>query len=172
MWKGVSLIPTPTASRPSETPDAQQSSHGDFKGREPIRILVISHSSLLNGAQLSLLDLLSNLDRDRFQPIVVAANEGPLNAKLRDIRITEPATLTRIMLKHAFLAYKPAETLLPVTLIANNNLNDDLADPSFPLNRLIPNRNIIVSGENHIDAVSSEQSARMIQKIIDGETAA
>lgn len=43
-----------------------------------IRLLFLSHDSTLYGAQLSLLGLLSRLDRSEFEAMVVAPYEGPL----------------------------------------------------------------------------------------------
>lgn len=42
-----------------------------------IRVLFIAHDSELYGAQMSLLDILRNLDRTRFLPLVVAPAKGP-----------------------------------------------------------------------------------------------
>jgi glycosyltransferase involved in cell wall biosynthesis len=55
--------------------------------QKPIRVLFISHDSGLYGAQLSLLGLLQKLDRNRFEPWVVANSEGPLVAAIRDLDI-------------------------------------------------------------------------------------
>lgn len=54
---------------------------------EKIRVLFVSHDSGLYGAQLSLLGLLSGLDRKRFDPYVVSANEGALLDRLRDLDV-------------------------------------------------------------------------------------
>jgi len=55
-------------------------------------ILYISHSAGLYGAELCLLDLLTGLDRDRFLPIVVIPENGPLKRKLEELNITVEVT--------------------------------------------------------------------------------
>jgi glycosyltransferase involved in cell wall biosynthesis len=52
-----------------------------------IKILYISHSAELYGAEQCLLLLLDNLDKDRFSPVVVLPKDGPLKQKLVDISI-------------------------------------------------------------------------------------
>lgn len=47
-------------------------------------ILYLSHSAQLYGAEQSLLQLLKGLDRDRFSPIVVLPQEGPLKRYILD----------------------------------------------------------------------------------------
>lgn len=55
--------------------------------REKMRVLFVSHDSGLYGAQLSLLGLLSGLDRQRFEPHVVAPCEGALTERLHELGI-------------------------------------------------------------------------------------
>lgn len=76
-----------TAPHSATAPASRHASPPSSQERKPVRILVVSHSALLNGAQLSLLDLLTHMDRNRFEPHVVAANEGPLNDRLRALGI-------------------------------------------------------------------------------------
>lgn len=52
-----------------------------------IRILFLSHDSSLYGAQLSLLGLLSRLDRSKFEAMVVAPQAGALNEAIEDLGI-------------------------------------------------------------------------------------
>lgn len=52
-----------------------------------IRALFLSHDSSLYGAQLSLLGLLSRLDRNEVDTMVVAPHDGPLNDALADLGI-------------------------------------------------------------------------------------
>ena len=54
---------------------------------EPVRALFVSHDSSLYGAQLSLLGLLSSIDRERFTCTVVTANDGPLVAEMERVGI-------------------------------------------------------------------------------------
>ncbi|MBX2860075.1 MAG: glycosyltransferase family 4 protein [Vampirovibrio sp.] len=50
----------------------------------PLRILYICHEGALYGSQQSLLLILRNLDRQKFQPIVSIARPGPLNKILEE----------------------------------------------------------------------------------------
>lgn len=52
-----------------------------------LKILFISHSSKFYGAENSLLDLLSHLDRKRFELYLVCPREGILSEKAQEIRI-------------------------------------------------------------------------------------
>lgn len=52
------------------------------------RILFVAHNSGLYGAQLSLLDLLRNLDRKRFLPVVAAPAPGPFTEQVARLGIT------------------------------------------------------------------------------------
>jgi len=52
-----------------------------------IKILYVSHSSQIGGAEICLLNLLRGLDRSTFCPIVVFPSEGPLKDKITDLSI-------------------------------------------------------------------------------------
>ena len=52
-----------------------------------INVLFVAHDAQLYGAQLSLLDILKNLDRTRFSPIVVAPLSGPFTEQVRNLEI-------------------------------------------------------------------------------------
>lgn len=52
-----------------------------------INVLYLSHSAQLYGAEQSLLQLLKGLDRDRFSPVVVLPQEGPLKQRIADLSI-------------------------------------------------------------------------------------
>ncbi|PKN13218.1 MAG: hypothetical protein CVU69_02640 [Deltaproteobacteria bacterium HGW-Deltaproteobacteria-4] len=52
-----------------------------------IKVLYLSHSSTLNGGEISLLTLLKNLDRDRVEPLVVLPGEGPLCSEIEALGI-------------------------------------------------------------------------------------
>lgn len=84
---------------------------------------------------------------------------------------SEPAALTRAMLKHAFRAHVVKPSDYPVIIIGSEKLNRAMTDPEFPINKTTPNRKIIVSGENHSQAVSSPVTARILQRLLDGEDA-
>lgn len=51
------------------------------------RILFLSHSSSLDGAERCLLDLVAHLDRRRFEPLVVLPWRGPMEEKLKQASI-------------------------------------------------------------------------------------
>ncbi|MBE0470380.1 MAG: glycosyltransferase [Methyloprofundus sp.] len=55
--------------------------------KDPINILIISHSGDSGGAESSLLDLLRNINRDKFNPIVIIPHPGPMADKLKEINI-------------------------------------------------------------------------------------
>jgi glycosyltransferase involved in cell wall biosynthesis len=48
----------------------------------PVRVLFVSHSAKLYGAERSLLLLVSRLDRGMFEPVVVLPEDGPLGREL------------------------------------------------------------------------------------------
>lgn len=52
------------------------------------KILFISHSSLLYGAQRSFFDIINNIDKDRYCPIVVVPKNGPLTDKLEAVGVS------------------------------------------------------------------------------------
>jgi len=52
-----------------------------------IKILFISHSSTMFGAERSLLLLLKNIDRNRFEPIIILPRFGPLKEKIERLNI-------------------------------------------------------------------------------------
>ena len=51
------------------------------------KILYISHSPYINGAEVCLLTLLKHLDRSVFEPVVVFPAEGPLVKEVEDLQI-------------------------------------------------------------------------------------
>jgi len=59
-----------------------------FSSGEKLKVLFVSHSAFLNGAETSLLSLLSNLDRNEFEPVLVIPCEGELGKKVRSMGIT------------------------------------------------------------------------------------
>lgn len=48
----------------------------------PTTILFFDHTSKMGGGEISLLNLVTHLDRTRFEPVVVLATDGPLREKL------------------------------------------------------------------------------------------
>ena len=54
----------------------------------PTSILVVSnHGAIVGGGELSLLDLLRGLDRDRWAPVLVVPEEGEVGARARDLEL-------------------------------------------------------------------------------------
>lgn len=53
----------------------------------PTRVLYIDHTSELGGAERSLLDLLTHLDRSRVEPILVTSPHGPLVERARALGV-------------------------------------------------------------------------------------
>jgi glycosyltransferase involved in cell wall biosynthesis len=54
----------------------------------PASILVVSnHGAIVGGGELSLLDLLRGLDRDRWAPVLVVPDEGEVAARGRDLEL-------------------------------------------------------------------------------------
>ena len=49
----------------------------------PVPILYVDHTAKMGGGEIALLNLVSALDRTRFEPLVVLASDGPLVGRLR-----------------------------------------------------------------------------------------
>ena len=47
------------------------------------KILFISHHAELGGGEIALLEIIKNLNREKFYPLVLLGNEGPLFEILR-----------------------------------------------------------------------------------------
>lgn len=57
-------------------------------GDKPVRrVLVVAHDAMLYGAQRSLLDILGQIDRKRYDPYVVIPSSGPFTEALRSLGI-------------------------------------------------------------------------------------
>lgn len=56
-------------------------------GKEPSRLLFITHGPMLYGAQRSLLSLLEGIDRNAVTPFLLSPREGPLTQEARKIGI-------------------------------------------------------------------------------------
>jgi glycosyltransferase involved in cell wall biosynthesis len=52
-----------------------------------IKILYISHSPYLNGAEICLFNLVKSIDRERYEPVVIFPEVGPLTEKLKETGI-------------------------------------------------------------------------------------
>ncbi len=49
---------------------------------KPAKILYLSHTAALSGAELSLLSLMTSLDRSRFEPLALLPEEGPFSRRI------------------------------------------------------------------------------------------
>lgn len=81
---------------------------------------------------------------------------------------SEAAALTTTLLRRAYRAYVPSASDFPFTFIVSNRRSAAFGDPDYPINRLLPNRSVVISGEAHGDAVSSRETAQLIQRLVDG----
>ncbi len=77
-------------------------------------------------------------------------------------------------LQLAFRTYDPVPVDQPVDLIVSKETARSIEHPAHPLNRFLPNRRLVVSGENHSEAVagSEPRNARLIQAMVDETLAA
>jgi glycosyltransferase involved in cell wall biosynthesis len=74
-----------------------------------IQVLYFNYSSALGGAERSLLDILKNLDRGRFTPLLLTFGEGPFEraaaeAGVRVVRLPEETDLSRFRRGALFIA--------------------------------------------------------------------
>ncbi len=77
----------------------------------PRRILYVSHTAALSGAELSLLALMTSLERSRFEPVALVPEEGPFTARI---------AAAGIEMERAPL--RPASVRSPASLVANARL--------------------------------------------------
>ncbi len=87
-----------------------------------IRTLFISHDSSLYGAQLSLLGLLSAIDRNRFDCAVVTANDGPLVAAIQrhEIPVTVQALTRWVVSANGIKVHRLAESVNAIRGLGEN----------------------------------------------------
>jgi glycosyltransferase involved in cell wall biosynthesis len=79
--------------------------------RKKIKILFISHSSYFNGAEICLLNLVENIDKDVFDPVVVFPEQGPLLDKIKSFDVR-----TYIVPLERWITYKFENPLKKTTL--------------------------------------------------------
>jgi glycosyltransferase involved in cell wall biosynthesis len=48
----------------------------------PVKVAILDHTAKLGGGEIALLNLVSRLDRQRFDPLVILFSDGPLKSKL------------------------------------------------------------------------------------------
>ncbi|RST87424.1 hypothetical protein EJC49_05460 [Aquibium carbonis] len=93
-------------------------------------------------------------------------------ASMADVYASEAAAVTSASLKLAYRSYAPSPSDYPFTFISSLARSAPFDDPDYPINRLLPNRRVVMSGETHGDAVSSPETAILIQKIVHEGTVA
>lgn len=122
-----------------------------------IRALFLSHDSSLYGAQLSLLGLLSKLDRDEIDPMVVAPHEGPLNDAITKLGI--PVVIRRAV--HWIAAGSNARKSAPQ--IGRECLSG-LKPRTQDLARLIEDQQIDVVYTNTVVPIEGALAARLTRR--------
>lgn len=115
-----------------------------------------------------------NKRRGASLPATLAASDpGDPQAQQADelagIYSSEAAAITSAMLRRAYRAYRPSPCDFPFSFIVSVKRSAPFDDPEFPINRLLPNRRVAISGDTHGDAVSSRETALLIQRLVDGE---
>ena len=88
---------------------------------------------------------------------------------LASIYSSEAAAVTSAMLRRAYRAYRPSPCDFPFSFIVSVKRSAPFDDPEFPINRLLPNRRVVISGDTHGDAVSSPETAQLVQRLVDGK---
>ena len=66
------------------------------------KILFVSHESALNGAPISLYNFLKSLDREKFEPIAVTREMGPLNELLENAGVPVVVLPFSVLLRQRF----------------------------------------------------------------------
>lgn len=89
--------------------------------------------------------------------------------ELAGISSGEAAAVTTAMLRRAYRAYEPSPCDFPFSFIVSVKRSAPFDDPEFPINQLLPNRRVVISGDTHGDAVSSRETAELIQRLVKGE---
>lgn len=89
-------------------------------------------------------------------------------SELASIYSSEAAAVTSAMLRRAYRAYRPSPSDYPFSFIVSVKRSAPFDDPEFPINRLLPNRRVVISGDTHGDAVSSRETAQLVQRLVDG----
>src|SRR4051812_19628264 len=51
------------------------------------RIIFLDHTAAMGGGEIALLNLVQNFDQDRYIPVVVLFQEGPVAVALREARV-------------------------------------------------------------------------------------
>lgn len=90
--------------------------------------------------------------------------------ELAGISSGEAAAVTTAMLRRAYRAHTPSPSNFPFSFIVSVSRSEPFDDPDYPINRLLPNRRVVICGDTHGDAVSSRETAELIQRLVKGES--
>ena len=90
--------------------------------------------------------------------------------ELASISSGEAAAVTTAMLRRAYRAYRPIPSEFPFSFIVSAKRSAPFDDPDYPINRLLPNRRVVICGDTHGDAVSSSETAELIQRLVNGDS--
>ena len=83
------------------------------------KALFVDHTAALGGGELAMLQIVTNLDKNRYQPVVVLFSEGKLALKLREAGIE-----THVMPLNSEVAETRKDSLGPLTLLKTKNIRD------------------------------------------------
>lgn len=83
--------------------------------------------------------------------------------------IFETVAYASAKLQLAFRTYRPEPYEGAVDLLVSRKTAEKMKNPAYPVSRVMPNRNVVICGDTHQDAVASDNSrnARLIQEMID-----
>ena len=99
------------------------------------KVLFVDHTAMLGGGELALLQIVSNLDKNRYQPVVVLFSEGKLVAKLKAAGIE-----TLVMPLNSEIAETRKDSIGPRSLLKVKNIRETLTF-AFLLARFIRENN-------------------------------
>ena len=80
-------VPYAAAGREFARIDPRQDCDTPAPRRRPQRILYLDHTGAMGGGEVALVNLVQNLDRSRYQPVVALFEDGPLAVRLREAEI-------------------------------------------------------------------------------------
>ncbi len=86
----------------------------------PASILVVSnHGTIVGGGELSLMDLLRGLDRDRWAPILVVPEDGDVAARARDLEVPVHVIPLPPLRRPSFAGVDSVRTLVRLTRVTD-----------------------------------------------------
>ncbi len=123
--------------------------------QKQIKVLFVSHSEKLNGAERSLLILLNKIDKGHFKPIVVLPKSGPLEKEIKKLNIK----VYKIKCPWWFRQRK--KFILLIFRIVYNTIFETIA--LFKLNHVIRKEKINIVYTNSLVVFSGALSARLFK---------